>query len=687
MEDTGQTQDGVVAAVKNDEIEVDPARKKLVTDWIEKIKAAQKHWSDKDVFDKMRKCQKYARNGTSDKEWVDSKKYVVPIIVRYINQAVGQLYAKDPTVVAKRRERLLYSVWDGKKSSLDMAMAAYQAGDTAVLPLMQDIIAGQDYMRMADKVAATLRICWQYFMDEQEYDYKTQLKALVRRTKTNAVGYVELDFQRQTGNTPETEGKIKDCRSKIAETERLLQMAQDPETDPNAKELEQLKLNLADLLKKQNTVYREGPVLTFPPSTTVVPAIGCKHLKSFLGAEFVARHLDLTPAEGQRTFNVDVSGNYDKRTEINKDGQNVPCDKARFWRVQDKVNQQFFVVCEGYPDFIVEPAEPLVQIDRFYTIFALVFNEVEDEENPFPESDVWHCRHVQDEYNRTREGLRQHRRANLPWYAARKGALDPNDKTALANHEAHEIVEIGAMGPNDKIDSIVQRGANIPIDPNQYEVNGLFEDMMRTVGVQEANLGPTSGATATESSIAENSRMSSQSDNVDDLDDFLSQLARAGGQLMLAELSKDTVVEIAGPGAVWPDFKQSKDDIQKDLMLEIKAGSSGRPNRAAELADMERAAPVIQQIPGINPEPLAKRYLSLLNIDLEEGYVEGLPSLTALNAMAGKQVQPATGDPATDPNAQGPQGGNNAPAAPANEPGGQPAFPAPGPGTAPMANA
>jgi hypothetical protein len=335
-------------------------------------------------------------------------------------------------------------------------------------------------------------------------------------------------------------------------------------------------------------------------------------------------------------------------------------------------------IAEGYCDYLEEPATPKVDIERFYVHFPLVFNEIESEKELYPPSDVWMARHPQEEINRSRQGLREHRVANRPFYAVRKGALEKVDKDRLSDHAAHEIIEFASMGPDDDINKIVQRPDTITIDPEQYDVDGHFQDILRTVGSQEANLGPTSGATATETSIAENSRQSGQSDNVDDLDDLLTNIARSGGQLMLSELSKETVIEIAGPGAAWPEQTMTKAEVAKDIQLEIEAGSSGRPNRAAELADMERAAPTMIQLPGINPKPFAKKYLDLLSINLEDGYVEGLPSITAINALLSKAAaQPATGDPATDPAQQGQEGAANAPAAAGGQNQGQPAFPVP----------
>jgi hypothetical protein len=229
------------------------------------------------------------------------------------------------------------------------------------------------------------------------------------------------------------------------------------------------------------------------------------------------------------------------------------------------------------------------------------------------------------------------------------------------------------------VSKIIQRGPTAPIDPNLYEVEMVFADMQRVVGTQEANLGGVSGATATETSIAEASRSSSIEDNIDDLDEFLSEVAHAKGQMYFQTLSVDTVREIVGQGAVWPEQPMTREQIAKDLMLDIKAGSSGRPNKAAKLANMERAMPFLIQFPNLNSEPVLKEYLSLLDIDADEAMAKGLPSVVSINSMMqsmGGQPQPGTGDPATDPNQQGGQGAQNQPQPDQTEPGPQPAYPA-----------
>ena len=200
---------------------------------------------------------------------------------------------------------------------------------------------------------------------------------------------------------------------------------------------------------------------------------------------------------------------------------------------------------------------------------------------------------------------------------------------------------------------------------------------MRVTGQQQANAGPTADTTATESSIAEQSRQIGVSDSADDIDDLLSLLVQATGEIMLLNMTKETVQAIVGPGAVWPDMPETREDIAESITLDVRAGASGRPNAAADLQKMQQAMPFVLQLPGVNPIPLGQKFMDLLlpDGDVEDSIVEGLPSITAVNAMAAKPPTPVDGGPggeAEQPGSQGPQGGNNVPRAPGTTPGAAP---------------
>lgn len=99
--------------------------------------------------------------------------------------------------------------------------------------------------------------------------------------------------------------------------------------------------------------------------------------------------------------------------------------------------------------------------------------------------------------------------------------------------------------------------------------------------------------------------MASDSTSSDDLDGFLTQIARSSSQILLREMSEEQVKKIVGPGAVWPEMSLA--DIASEVFLEVEAGSSGRPNQAVEIDNFTKMAPIIMQIPGIDPVSSARK--------------------------------------------------------------------------------
>lgn len=674
------TGEGLPVASATTDLEVPAGRSQLVLKWADEIKRAKKFHNK--AFKRMEKCRQLATYG-ADEKWIQNENFIVPILNRHINMTVSQLYAKNPTPSVRRKKRLMFELWDGKAETLIGALQGAMMGDINAAMIVQEAQAVVQYNRMLDRMAKTLEILWNYYTSEQAYDFENQLKATVRRTKVDGVGWVKLAFQRLLEPRPEVAARINDVTSQIASLQRGMKKAQEGEIEEDSPEMEQLRYELQTLEAEPQVVVREGPVFDFPRGDEVIVDPRCRHLKTLAGAQWVAHEFDMTPDEIEEIYKVDVRQHYKAYTDrpdgggdhVYSSGDPDVKECAKVWEIQDRKRGQTFTICEGYPDFLKEPAAPDVKLERFFTLFPLVFNECENDKEIYPPSDVWQARHIQQEYNRSREALRQHRKAAKPYWVTTAGALEEEDERRLADHADHEIVKVNALASGQRIEDVLQRGPTAPIDPNLYEVEQLYSDLMRTVGAQEANLGGTSNSTATESSIAENSRLATVADNVADLDKFLTDLARSTGHLLLQELDRDTVVEIAGPGAVWPTTPLSRAEIEKDLFLEIKAGSSGRPNQAAKLANMERGMPFITMLPNINPTPLAREYLELLDIDLEDAIAEGMPSVVALNQMAGRNSQ-AGGDPRSDPNQQGQQGGQNVPDTQVNEPMGQPAFPA-----------
>lgn len=669
---------------------VELGRAALVTKWLATAQEGEDF--HREAFKEMRDNQDFAAFG-ADKKWVKAKKYRVPILARHINQSVSTLYARNPRVVVKRKRRMMYKLWDGRPDSLDVAMQGAQTGDPQAIALLTEVIEVRRMEKMLDRMAETLEILWNYYLNEQSANYRQQIKALVRRAKVSKIGYIKLGYQRTLEQNPEIVAKIDDITSKIDATKMLSDKVANGDVKDGDAEMEQLKLVMADLQAQKDIIVREGPVLDFPKSTTVLIDPACTHVKSLSGANWIAFIYEMTRDRIKEVYDVDVgtitTGNAHasdgKKPYSARGGKTAKVVEHRVYEIWDKRLQQVMTVCQGYCDFIKEPATPDAPLERFFPLFPVVFNEIEHDEMMFPPSDVENAKDIQNEYNRTREALRQHRIAARPYYVE-AGRLSDEDKAKLADHDDHEVITVGALAANEKVENLVQRGPTAPIDPNLYEVEVHFNDLLRVVGSQEANLGGMAGGTATETSIAESSRTKADADNIDDLDEALTEVSKAAGQMMLMEMSKATVIEIVGDGAVWPDMPDSREAAAKELLLEVEAGSSGRPNQAQDLANLERVTPLLLQVPGVQPTPIGRRLAELIDLDPEELIVDGNPSITAINAILSKAAQgapgggapqPGTGDPATDPNQQGGQGATNAPAAMLPAPGPQPAYPTP----------
>jgi len=650
------------------------ARASLVRKWQSRVAGAKSHFEK--TFKGMRADQQFVRGkqwGTQQRQ----ERYVANVAHRHVQQKTAFLYAKNPRVSAKTRARLVGTVWDGSNKHLMTAMQALAGGEPSpeAQAIVREAETARSHNQMLRRVGDTLAHLYEYNLDEQTDPFKSMLKLTVRRAVTTGVGYVKLGFQRVMETRPDVKSKIADYSQRLATLERLAADTADGEIKKDDSGAEELRLSIQALQKEEQVLLREGLAFDYPNSASIIPDPKCTNLRTFSGCDWVAQEYLLPPETIQEVYGIDVGNHYRGYSKQNDEGGDLIAEvvgqmeagsdegestgqpNAMVWEIYHRADGLVYVICDGYPDFLQEPEAPDVYLERFWPWFPLVLNEVDDPSDVFPPSDVALIRDMQHEYNRARQGLREHRRANRPKTAVAAGVLDEEDVSKLQTHPANAVIELNALAPGQSVDQVLQPVKNPPIDPALYEVHSVYEDILRVVGVQEATLGSVSGATATETSIAQSSQASATQSNVDDLDEVLTLVARAAGQILFAETSEETVKRIVGPGAVWP--RMSREDIAAEIFLEIESGSTGRPNQAQEIQNAERIFPLLLQIPGISPEWLAKELLRRLDdrINLAEAFDVDMASVVAQN----QNTQPATGDSQTDPQAQGPQGGANTP--------------------------
>lgn len=683
------------------------------------------------AFDRMRRDMQYATWGSS-KQWGVDGQYRANITGRHVRQRTAALYAKNPRVKAARRETMDFAVWDENPASLELAQQTIQLISAAQMaaPPMVDQATGQtipgeavlppgmnmgmldqamavvaDYQQgtarrtMIAKYGRTIELLFANAMSEQKpLDFKTGMKQVVRRACTTGVGYCELGFQRETGPRPGLTEQLADSRTRLDHLRSLAEGIANGDYQDDGAEIAELELSVAALKAEPEIVLREGLVIDYPQSTKVIPDTLCKALIGFVGARHITIEYIYTVDQVRGMFNIDLTKMaytpYDPNAYKRRDGDidspnNVPDDNIDeswrsdtatkrdglvcVWKHYDKLSGLVYWIADGYAGFLREPAAPEVFVEDFWPVYALTFNAVENEDELFPPSDVALMLDMQMEHNNSRQGQRDHRRAARPRWVSAKSAFDnEDDPKTLQNLQPLEMATLN-MAPDQSIADILQVVPVPGVDPNLYDTSPYDYDVQVVVGAQSAQLGAVSRATATESAIAADSTASSDSSSTDDLDAFLTVVARASGQILQKEMSEEQVKKIVGPGAVWPEVSLA--DIANEVYLEIAMGSTGKPNQAVEIKNWQQIAPILMQIPGIPPQWMAEQTVRRLDdrLDLNEAYAAGLPSIVSQNAMS-QQPAPPAADAGADPKAQGAEGAGNAPAPPGGMGGSDAAF-------------
>lgn len=689
--------------------EPDEARAALVKRMQKGIILDKSHWEDK-AFKRMRMSTTYVREGASP-AWKAKGLYVANICIRHAQQKIASLYAKNPTVRVDRPKTLDFQVWDGSAATLQAA--AMDPMNPQSQTLIADVQQGAMRRKMLDALGQTVQIVAQQQINIQSPPFKISMKKTLARSIVCGVGYTKLAYTRHMEPSPEIIAQTSNLEARLAFIESLMADCADDEMDEMDADAEQLKLALAELQEQPLQVSDEGLRFDFPKSWAIIPDRNLQDLRGFQGCDYVTEEMLLSKRQVQEMFGVDLSGagvvDYhpieDKAIVYGGINGDVDTDQRRVnvWCCYHRRDGLVYWMVQGYADFLSEPAPPTITLRRFYPWFALTLNVTEDDKNPFPPSDIELILDQQNEYNRARQGLRDHRIAARPKWATSRGVLSDDDLKALTEADAHEVVQLDGLTPEQKIDDRLQMVKHAGIDQAMYDVSQVFQDVQRIVGTSPADLGAPAGTTATENSIAENAHMASDASNADDLDVFLSEIMVAAGDVLLMEMDPATVKKIAGAGAIWPHLDPT--DIIGNVLLDIEAGSSGRPNKAADVRNFQQLAPLIMQMPGVNPEWMVKQAVTRLDdrLDPSDAVLDGVPSMMAMARIHAEQAMgapypgstqpgdpaqsghPPTGQPSPSaaPGAQGPQGAMNTPA----PPGAQqtpPARPAPGPGNVPM---
>lgn len=558
-------------ALQQDGVNPDVAR--IVERWHARYEQGREH--DADARERYEIDRKYARGET---DWlVDTN--ILGAILEILSAFV---YAKDPDFEVK---------------------VAESVGNTR---------AG----RLGD-VTDTMRITVSKLL--RRADLKKKCKRWVRSAQTVGAGWLKpaLVTKQIRVNDTIIQGQINSLRENLLAVAALEQNIADDEVPDQGAAKVELENKIKALEAKLERTVAEGFALDFFAPDDVQTSPDCGELCNYLEASWIAYRTYKSKEEAQGitgwpaeklqganiyTQRVRKGNNNDPATGGGRQNEwlrvtdakaEAPAGFVCFIEIWSKADGLVYTMIDGIKTcWAKEPFAPLTG-SRFYDGFLLGFHWIDGERHP--QSDVQQLRKLQDEYARTRSNYAVARRRSVPKTIWDAGELPPTEVDKINNAEAHENVAVNFTTPNGPMSQRFVRQGGDTIDPSLYDTSKITTDMEKVSGAQDAmQSGVAVEKTATEANIQNTGFGARIGSRRDELEEVLGELALWAAQVALQALPVETVVRLAGEDAVWP--KLSVDEVMEAFEIEVKAGSTGKPNRQADQAAWSTALPLIEKI-------------------------------------------------------------------------------------------
>mgnify|MGYP002780215444 CR=1 FL=1 len=623
-------------------------RKAHVKALFEAIDAAREF--DKPARQQYAKDRRYARGDTGFK--VDAN-----LIGTFIEILTAFLYARDPDVDVLPSEAAVPPDPEAMWEAAQEAGANPLAPSDPAMQAMTAAIVQQQFQQMQTRYrkrqrdnkafAETLTIVVSRLWKDAKF--KRQAKRWVRSVLTIGVGWIKASWQSRTERDPVMQRQINDLQDNLKRLTAMRAELDDPAAcaDIDAKK-QQYQEALQGLQAKVERVVARGFVADMVPGEDIQVAIDVPTLGEYLDAPWIShrsfpRFEQAMAMFGLSKEELSKATRYTQRKPtIAKSvspavAEDVTADEADFYtagmpqhdakagvlgecvRVEElwsRDDNRVYTLIEGLDDYARAPWSPQPTA-RFYPFFLLATSETDGQRHP--QSLTARSYRIVDEYARVRSSYADHRQRTKPKTAFNETLMDAENARKLAGATEQEMVGIRLNAADVPIGNVLQTIAYAQLDPALYETQSLMAELERIWGVQEAlSQAIATPKTATEAEIQQTGFQARTGSMRDALEDALSEIASYTAEVALVNMSRADAQHIAGPDAFWPEGVRAE-ELAMLVNVEIRAGSSGKPNTSAEreawaslLPLLQQAIQMIGQLRASSPLDMADKFEALL---------------------------------------------------------------------------
>ena len=622
-------------------------------------------------------------------------------------QAFEAAGGRPPEIAAAGQQAAAVAVAEGMGQ-----MEALQAGQLAEAQATDAYIEAQfeqvrkryeTRQRNAKAFATTLEIAGSHSWRRAKL--KPRGRRMVRSGLTIGVGIIKGSWQERTEPSPETTTAINDLQTEIKQAARLREDMDEQTGSELDALMAEYQRHLESLRAEPERVVARGYAIDLvngedfqvAPGYTIADhcdapwnAHRIPMLKEDAQAEFGLAKKVIDQATiytarkpvmvRDRSANEEVETSTEAITDADADGFTTggtsrspdaeACegsgDWVMVWEVWDRITGSVLTYIEGIRRWVRKPWKPTAT-ERFYPFFVYAMSEVDGQRHP--QSPVSRASKLVDAYYRMSSQEEEHRRRCLPKILFHKGQLNSETMNRVTTGQVGEYVGVETTTPGINFNTLFFAAPYAPIDPALYDRQRLLNGIERIFGVQEALGGSVSVAkTATEADIQQQGFNARTGSRRDTLEALLGEFAIYTCQVLRAHMTAEEVRAIAGPDALWPEYG-GPEELDAMVSIEIRAGSTGKPNTAAQREALTATLPLLKE--GIERIGLLRNSLPE---DMANSHVRLLEMVTA--AMGDRidldELVPKMGPP---PAPVPPPG---APGAPTGAPGGAPSQQQPG---------
>ena len=261
----------------------------------------------------------------------------------------------------------------------------------------------------------------------------------------------------------------------------------------------------------------------------------------------------------------------------------------------------------------------------------------------YPIGDLSQIESLQEELNKTRSQMVNHRKRYARKYLYHERSFGPEGREALESDEDGRFVPV--VDENRNLGDIVVPLAQTPLAPEMYNHSHLIEADINTVsGVSEYQRGqmPETRRTATEASIIADAGNARAADKLATIEIIISKVARMVMQLMQQYMTEAQMIRVTGKDDQEYFIAYTRDDIIGEYDFSVQGGSTQPLNETARrqqaVSLMNAMAPLVGVV--VDPAELVKHVLQYgFGIDDAEKFIiQQQPMVAEGEAAAGEEI-------------------------------------------------